>query len=111
MVAALRAAIISSSVMDSSSSKNFSIKVSSYSATASTNKVLYLSTSALSSSGMGISLKVIPESSSFQIIAFFEIKSTTPLKSISSPIGTCKGTGFPPSISFTCLHTLKKSDP
>ncbi len=111
IVAFLKASIISSSLIESSSSKNFSNNSSSYSATASTNSARRWETSSCKSAGISISLKVIPLSSSSQTTALLAIKSTTPLKSASSPIGTCKGTGLPPNISLTCVHTLKKSAP
>ena len=97
--------------MDSASSKYFSNSVSSCSATASTNLPLHSSTVSFKSSGISISLKVIPISSSFQTIALLLIKSTTPLKSSSEPIGTCKGTGFAPKRSLIWLTASKKSAP
>src|SRR5579862_1575925 len=42
---------------------------------------------------------------------FIWIKSTTPVKLSSAPIGNCRGTAFAPSISLTCLTTFKKSAP
>ena len=39
------------------------------------------------------------------------IKSTTPVKLSSAPIGNCKGTALAPNISLTCFTTFKKSAP
>src|ERR1700712_1025390 len=39
------------------------------------------------------------------------IRSTTPLKPSSAPIGNCKGTALAPSISLICFTTFKKSAP
>src|SRR5690606_23959096 len=82
-----KASKISRSVNESGSSKNFSIKDSSYPATASNNFSRYSATSSNISSGIGTSVKVIPLSASFQTIPRLLIKSTTPLKSSSAPIG------------------------
>ena len=97
--------------MLSGSSKNFSMRVSSCSATASTSFSRYSFTVPTKSSGIGTSVKVMPLSSSFQTMALPVSRSTTPLKSSSAPIGTCSGTGLAPSISRICSNTLKKSAP
>src|SRR5690606_16445245 len=109
--AARRAFNISRSVKEFGSSKNFSIKDSSYDATASNNFSRYSATSSNISSGIGTSVKVIPLSSLFHTIPRLLIKSTTPSKSSSAPIGNCKGTASVPNISFTCFTTFKKSAP
>src|SRR5690606_3516807 len=106
-----KASKISRSVNESGSSKNFSIKDSSYPATASNNFSRYSATSSAISSGIGTSVKVIPLSSLFHTIPRLLIKSTTPSKSSSAPIGNCNATASEPNISFTCLTTFKKSAP
>ena len=111
MVAFRMASMISSSVRLFGSSKYFSIKVSFCSAAASINKPLYSSTVSTRSSGIAISSQVMPLSSSFQTNALLLIKSTTPRKSSSAPIGTCNGTGRAPSMSLIIPTTLKKSAP
>ena len=111
MVALRMAAMISSAVRLSGSSKYFSIKASSCSATASINRPRYSSTVSAKSAGIGTSSQVIPLSSSFHTNALLVIKSTTPLKSSSAPIGTCNGTGRAPSMSLIMPTTLKKSAP
>ena len=87
ITAFLIAAIISSLVIESGSSKNFSSKLSSYSATFSTRFCLHSSTVSLRFSGISTTLYVIPISSSFHTIASLVIKSTTPLKPSSAPMG------------------------
>ena len=101
----------SRSVIVSGASKNFSIKLSSYSATDSSNFSLHSVASSIMSAGIGTSVKVIPLSCSFQTIPFQLIRSTTPLKFSSAPIGNCNGIALLPSMVFTCLTTFKKSAP
>jgi len=91
IVAARNASKISLSVNEFSSSKNFSIKDSSNSATASNNSLLNLLASSIISAGISTSWNVIPWSASFQTIPLKLIKSTTPLKLSSSPILICNG--------------------
>ncbi len=110
-VAFLSASCTSSSVIESGSSKNFSNKASSYSATASIRFALYSSTSSFISSGISITSKVAPIFSSCQTIAWFLTKSTIPLKLSSSPIGRTIGTALDFSISFIWLQTFKKFEP
>ena len=110
-VALRMASCISSSEIESGSSKNFSNKASSYSATASTKLALQVCASSSISSGISISSKVMPSVSMCQIMPFIFIKSTTPLKSSSAPIGNCNGTALEPNISFTCFTTIRKSAP
>ncbi len=50
-------------------------------------------------------------SSSFQTRAFISIRSTTPMKSASLPIGSWIGSGLAPSRSFIVSTALKKSAP
>ena len=107
----LNASWISSSEIESGSSKNFSSRLSSYSATASIRLARYFSTSAFISSGISTTSNVEPLFSSCHIIAWFLTKSTTPLKSSSSPIGKTIGTALDFNISFICWQTFKKSDP
>ena len=102
---------ISLSVIEFGSSKNFSIKVSSLSATASTNFSFHSFASSTRSAGISTISKSIPLVSSFQMIAFILIKSTTPLKSSSAPIGIVTGIGLAPNLSSICLIQPKKSAP
>ena len=60
---------------------------------------------------MSFSSKVVPMSDSFQYIAFILIKSTTPLKLSSAPIGIWIGIAFEPSLSLIWSTTLRKSAP
>ena len=78
IVAALKAFKISRSVKEFSSSKNFSIKDSSNSATASNNSLLNCLASSITSAGISISWNVIPKSASFQVMPLKLIRSTTP---------------------------------
>ena len=110
-VAVLIAFSISDEVIEDASSKYFSIKASSDSATASNILSLHSLAVSFKSSGISTSLKVIPRSSSFQIIPFIVTRSTTPLKLSSEPIGICNGIGFPFNLSLTCSTHLKKSAP
>ena len=110
-VAFLNASWTSSSEIESGSSKNFSNKASSYSATASIRFALYSFTSSFISSGISTTSNVAPILSSCQTIAWFLTKSTIPLKLSSSPIGRTTGTALDLSIVLICLHTFKKSEP
>ena len=112
LIALLRiAAITSASVKLSGSAKYFSINLSSLSATASMSLSRHSFTVSFRSSGMGTSLQVMPWSLSFHTMPRLLIRSTTPLKSASAPMGTCKGTGLAPRRSRICFTTLKKSAP
>jgi hypothetical protein len=100
-------------VIEFGSSKNFSIKDSSYSATASRNTLSTDSTSSCKSSGTSTNfishahVSFIPNHT-----ARLLIKSTTPLNSSSAPIGSCKGTGLAPRhFSYLLATTLRKSAP
>ena len=75
------------SVIVSGASKNFCMMLSSKSETASNIFSLHSMASSIISAGIGTSLKVIPLSSSFQTIPRKFIKSTTPIKFSSAPIG------------------------
>ena len=68
---------------------------------------------ALSSSSAGISpySNLVPCEAVSQWIAFILIRSTTPSKPSSAPIGTCIGTGYAPRRDFSCSTTLSKSAP
>ena len=111
MVALRMASTISSLLRLSGSSKYFSIKESSCSAAASINFSRHSATVSTRSSGIGISSQVMPLSSSFHTYALLSIKSTTPRKVSSAPMGTCRGTGRAPSMSLIMPTTLKKSAP
>ena len=110
-VAARNALCTSSSEMESGSSKYFSSRFSSYSATASMSSPRNFSASSLRSLGISISSKVDPKLSSCQTIARFFTKSTIPLKSSSSPMFNTIGTALDLSMSRTCWQTPKKFDP
>ena len=110
-VAARSALCTSSSEILSGSSKYFSRRFSSYSATASISSPRNFSTSSFMSSGISTTSKVAPMFSSCQMIARFFTKSTQPLKLSSSPIGNTIGTALDLSISRTCVQTFRKFAP
>ena len=111
-ITALRMAPVNSSrVMLAGSSKNFSIRLSSNSATASTSFSRYSSTISTRSAGMSMILYVIPWVSSSHTMAFLSSKSTIPRNSASAPMGTWRGTALPRSFSSIWRTTLKKSAP
>ena len=110
-VALRTASCISSSLILSGFSKNFSISLSSYSATASTSCARHSLASSNISAGISISSKVMPSVSMCHRMPFIFIRSTTPPKSSSAPMGNCKGTALLPNISRTCFTTIKKSAP
>src|ERR1043166_1117829 len=53
----------------------------------------------------------MPLSASFHTIPRKLIRSTTPVKLSSAPMGSCRGTALLPSISRTCFTTIRKSEP
>ena len=90
--------------VNSSPSRYFASKSSSASAAASTRASLYLSTSSIKSAGISCSLALpVPPS---KIKAFILIRSTTPLKESSAPMGSCTGTILSEKLSFIWSSTL-----
>ncbi len=94
-ITALRKPAFSSSMLISSPSRYLSVRASSASAICSSIFARRSSASALRSAGMSLRSGVVPNSS-VQIIASPSIRSTTPMKSASSPIGIWTGMGFAP---------------
>ena len=86
-IVAPRRPATSSSSVSVPASKNFSISFSSFSATISMSASRAASTAAVMSPGTAPSVN-LPLSSVWKMNAFFETRSTTPLKFFSSPIGS-----------------------
>ena len=87
---AVRRPAVSSASVSVPASKNFSISFSSFSATISMSASRAVSTAAAMSAGTAASLN-LPLASVWKTNAFFEMRSTTPLKFFSSPIGSWIG--------------------
>ena len=110
-VALRRALKTSSSVIVEGSSKYFSIKASSNSATFSSILSLHSLASSTKLAGISSTVQSAPIVSSCQQIAFILIRSTNPLKVSSAPIGITIGHGLAPKTSFIWRTTSKKSAP
>ncbi len=96
---------VSSSCVSEPASKNFSISASSASATISVSVSRALAAAADNASGSGPSV-ILPDSSPANVYAFIATRSTTPLKSLSLPIGSWTGTQPRPSVD---AHRLERA--
>ena len=106
----LRIAAFSSSLVISSPSRYFIISSSSPSATVSMRMPLYSSAWSFMSAGISTNSSSFPISSPYTM-ACMRIRSTMPRKSSSTPIGTCRATGFAFRRSRIMSMTWKKSAP
>ncbi len=84
---------------------------SSSSTQASTSLVRYSTAWSLRSAGISVSSKLAPSASPDQTIAFILMRSMTPWKLDSAPIGSCRHTGLPATRSMMSATHLKKSAP
>mmetsp|Transcript_3215 Transcript_3215/g.19943 ORF Transcript_3215/g.19943 Transcript_3215/m.19943 type:complete len:208 (-) Transcript_3215:274-897(-) len=92
-------------------SKNASMASSSNSTTVSMSISRYSSACSLRSSGISTVSKLAPRSSPFHTIPFIWTRSTTPAKSASLPMGSCRTKGVAPRFSTIMSLVRKKLAP
>ena len=100
-----------SAIVGVSPSRNFSSSTSSVSAITSINCKRKASAFFCNSAGIGSTENSAPIVSSCQTMAFISIKSITPLKLASAPIGSCNATGRAPRRLRMVSRTCSKSAP